>query len=47
MKISNITGWLIAHSIKTLNVAGPRESEWPGAWSKSRKLVEQLLKLIH
>jgi len=47
MKISSIAGWLVTHSIKTLNVAGPRESEWPEAWSKSRKLVGQLLKLIH
>lgn len=47
MKISSITEWLVTHSIKTLNVAGPRESEWPGAHSKSRHLMGQLLKLIH
>ena len=47
LKISVIIEWLISHSIKILNVAGPRESQWPGAWSKSRQLVGELLRLIH
>jgi len=46
-KISSIVDWLVTHSIQTLNVAGPRKSQWPGAFSKSRQLVGQLLKLIH
>jgi hypothetical protein len=47
LKISAIIEWLVSHSIKILNVAGPRESQWPGAWSKSKQLISQLLKLIH
>lgn len=46
LKISTIIKWLISHSVKTLNVAGPRESQWPGASSKSRQIVGELLRLI-
>ena len=46
LKLSSIVDWLISNSIKTLNVAGPRESQWPGAYTKSRQLVGELLRLI-
>lgn len=47
LKEAAIVDWLVKHSIETLNVAGPRESQWPGAYSKSKQLISQLLKLIH
>ena len=46
LKLSSIVDWLISNSIKTLNIAGPRESQWPDAYKKSRRLVEELLRLI-
>ena len=46
LKLSSIVDWLISNSIKTLNVAGPRESQWPEAYTKSRWLVGELLRLI-
>ena len=47
LNTDTLIGWLAAHSIKTLNVAGPRESQWPGASSKSRQFIGKLLRLIH
>ncbi|MEL0082281.1 MAG: putative molybdenum carrier protein [Gammaproteobacteria bacterium] len=39
-----ITQWLTALQISTLNVAGPRESKQPGIADKTRELVVDLLK---
>ncbi len=38
-----VTDWLRELGPQvTLNVAGPRESEWPGAYAATRTLLEQL-----
>ena len=38
--------WLFDNNIKILNVAGPRESEWPGATFISYHLIRKLIKHI-
>jgi xanthine/CO dehydrogenase XdhC/CoxF family maturation factor len=35
--------WLQAHGVRTLNVAGPRESESPGVYDAARALLDDLL----
>jgi hypothetical protein len=35
--------WLERAGIGVLNVAGPRESEWPGIYRHARRLLEQLV----
>lgn len=35
--------WLQAHKIRTLNVAGPRESESPGAYASARDYLRAVL----
>jgi hypothetical protein len=35
--------WLERANIGVLNVAGPRESEWPGIYRHARRLLEQIL----
>jgi hypothetical protein len=35
--------WLERENIGVLNVAGPRESEWPGIYRHARRFLEQLL----
>jgi len=36
--------WLKKHKIKVLNIAGPRESKYPGIYKKTLKLTTALLK---
>ena len=36
--------WLDAHGIRTLNVAGPRESESPGIYAAARGWLRQVLR---
>lgn len=43
-KVHCIRAWIEANQIKTLNVAGPRESKRPGIYQQSYKLLTQLLK---
>ena len=38
-----IRRWLAEQGISVLNVAGPRESQWPGAAAAARALIAQLL----
>jgi hypothetical protein len=38
-----VRGWLERSAISVLNVAGPRESEWPGIYRHARRLLEHLL----
>lgn len=38
-----ILNWLGAHGIRTLNVAGPRESEQPGSGARARRLLDVVL----
>lgn len=40
---SHVLPWLQAHAIRTLNVAGPRESKRPGMY----RLTEALLEAVH
>jgi len=39
-----VRGWLAAHRVGTLNVAGPRESEAPGVYAAARALLERVLR---
>ena len=39
-----VNAWLQAHNFKTLNIAGPRESNSPGIYEESLRFLEQLLK---
>ncbi len=38
----SILGWLREHSVKTLNVAGPRESKRPGIYRRTVELLEAI-----
>lgn len=38
--------WIIMNDIRTLNVAGPRQSEWNEAHARSHQLISQLIKQI-
>ena len=39
-----VRAWLQEHSIRVLNVAGPRESKRPGIYQQSREFLELLLR---
>lgn len=41
--IGEIRQWIDTHTIETLNVAGPRESEAPGIYQDAKTLVMHLL----
>lgn len=41
--IQLVNAWLQAHNFKTLNIAGPRESNSPGIYNDSLGFLEQLL----
>lgn len=38
-----IGGWLRAHELKVLNVAGPRASGWPEGYDYAREVIRRLL----
>ena len=38
--------WLIKNNVKTLNVAGPRESDWKDAYKFSYQLITKLIRTI-
>lgn len=40
---NTIHDWLTAHSIRILNIAGPRESKRPGIYNQTRKSLPGLL----
>jgi hypothetical protein len=40
---NTILDWGRTHNIKILNVAGPRESKFPGIYEKAKKLLESIL----
>lgn len=42
-----IAGWIGTHKIEVLNVAGPRESTWPGIYQSSFNLLENVIPLIY
>lgn len=41
-----IRRWLIAHGIRVLNVAGPRESQAPGIYAQARSWLGRLFTLL-
>jgi hypothetical protein len=43
---NEIRDWLRIHQIKILNIAGPRESEWPESYKTTRKIIQGILRLI-
>lgn len=40
--VTGVIEWLQQHKIKTLNIAGPRESKRPGIYSATRELLTQV-----
>ncbi len=38
--------WVVTHAVQTLNVAGPRESEWPDGYNLSFGFVAELLRRL-
>jgi hypothetical protein len=34
--------WLLTNQIKILNIAGPRESEWPGVYRQASEFLRAL-----
>jgi len=44
--VQKIEDWITEHNIVILNVAGPRQSEWPEAYNSSYRLINQLIRLI-
>ena len=36
-------GWLDAHDVRVLNVAGPRESQCPGIGAEARAFLREVL----
>ena len=42
-QLDGILEWLVAHRIRVLNVAGPRESGSPGIYDSARDLIARLL----
>lgn len=45
--IASVLAWLSEHSIKTLNVAGPRESKRPSIYHSTGKLLEAVDAALH
>jgi hypothetical protein len=45
--IKLIRAWIKAHAPAVLNVAGPRESRFPGLYERSRKLLEKLFREMY
>ncbi len=43
--LDSIRSWLAEHAIRVLNVAGPRESNWPGAHDAAYSLIRALADL--
>ena len=41
--VQRVRAWLAAHDIRTLNVAGPRASQAPGAYDAARMFMTALL----
>lgn len=41
--LDQLEQWLLENRIRTLNVAGPRESQQPGIHSRASQLLQQLL----
>jgi hypothetical protein len=40
--VTSIQKWLVSEAIRTLNVAGPRESSCPGITDEARRFIERL-----
>lgn len=45
-KLAQTTDWLVSNMIKTLNVAGPRESKSPNIYNESCKFLNALFSYI-
>jgi hypothetical protein len=44
---ASVLAWLQKHAIKTLNVAGPRESKRPGIYRLTRDLLQAVEATLH
>lgn len=42
-EVDRVRGWLDAHAISVLNIAGPRESKRPGVYQRALTFLESLL----
>ncbi len=47
IQYGKIKKWLYTHHIKALNVAGPRESEWEGAYKCSKLIISGLISFLN
>lgn len=43
LPVEAITTWMKQHEVRTLNVAGPRESKYPGIYDEAKALLRQVL----
>ena len=43
LKLEPVRGWLDTHQIRILNVAGPRESNFPGVSGRTREFLRKLM----
>lgn len=41
--VARARAWIESERIHTLNIAGPRESGWPGIYAKARDFLDKLL----
>jgi len=46
LKLDQVINWVTALDISTLNIAGQRESKYPGIAAKTEKLVANLLTMV-
>lgn len=44
--MENLLDFLEAYQVETLNVAGPRASQWPKAYDNAKHIVKQLIQKI-
>ncbi len=44
--VERTAAWMAGHRIRSLNVAGPRESQCPGIYLSTRNFLEELLSLL-
>lgn len=45
-QMKQVFDWLIRHKIKTLNVAGPRKSQWEKGYSLAYEIIGELIRKI-
>lgn len=44
--VNQFKDWVNEHNISVLNIAGPRESNWPGINNQAVELLRELIKSL-